>query len=169
MDKYIFKEYDPIYLQLFKNERKRLSQLIKTTSIIEHFGSTSVQGLGGKGIIDIYVVVPKENIQTAKEAFENAGYEYRPGAGTKDRLFFRLIITNIDGSEQRYHIHLTNKGNPEFTRDIAFRDYLRTHPQDMTKYSKIKQEASLRANNNKDVYMKIKEPIILEILEKIFK
>ena len=164
MNKYVFKDYDPIYSELFKKERLR-KYLPKTTNI-EHFGSTAVVGLGGKGIIDIYVTAPENLLQATFKTIEDAGYEFRPDAGTHKRSFFRRIVTDQNGNEQRYHIHLTNNKNPEFYKDIAFRDYLRSHPEDLKRYAEIKKKAAVEANNDKDKYMKIKKPVIQEILAK---
>lgn len=166
MKKYIFKNYDPIYLQLFEEERNRLREIIGSNVKIEHFGSTAIPGLGGKGIIDIYVTTPEDNLQIVKKSIEEAGYEFRPDAGTTERLFFRRIIAKLESNERRYHIHLTNDGNPEFIQDISFRDYLRSHPDDLKKYAEIKVKAAAEANDDKDAYMKIKEPFIQEILAK---
>jgi GrpB-like predicted nucleotidyltransferase (UPF0157 family) len=167
MNKYVFKGYEPIYPQLFEEEKNRLRKALDSRVKIEHFGSTAIPGLGGKGIIDIYVTAPKDNLLIVKKSIEKAGYEFRPDAGTPERLFFRRIVAKLESNEQRYHIHLTNDGNPGFIQDISFRDYLRSHPEDLNKYAEIKVKAAAEANNDKDAYMKIKEPFIQEILAKL--
>ena len=140
--------------------------MLTGTAIIEHFGSTAVPGLGGKGIIDIYVVVDKDNLNKTVERLQKGDYELRPDAGTEDKIFFRRIL-NTGNGEQRYHVHLTLIDNTEFKKDIAFRDHLKTHPEDLKTYARIKIKAANEANNNKDKYMKIKEPVIQEILRHI--
>lgn len=169
MNKYAFRNYDPIYHQLFEVEKKRLLNYLPPKSCVEHFGSTAVPNLGGKGIIDIYIAVPDALLEQSFNAIEKADYEFRPDAGTDIRKFFRRITTSEDGKEQRYHIHLVSNTNPEFTKDIAFRDYLRSHPEDAQKYAEVKKKAAAEADNDKVKYMKIKEPMIREILSKALK
>lgn len=76
-------------------------------------------------------------------------------------------------NDEVYHLHLTYTGNKGFTKDIAFRDYLRSHPTDAQKYAEVKKLASQKANQAKDkkeakeVYMSIKKDVINEILENI--
>ena len=52
-DKYIFRPYNPIFPELFKNEKERMEKILGDNLKIEHIGSTAVMGLGGKGVIDI--------------------------------------------------------------------------------------------------------------------
>lgn len=166
MNKYVFHEYDSIYPKLFRKEAERLKNFLTGRYTIEHFGSTAVPGLGGKGIIDIYVATAKDAVQNIFEEVQEAGYEFRPKAGTEERFFFQnSLFDPIDG-EIKYHLHLTDSGNPSFKKDIVFRDYLISHPEDCEKYARIKRKAARYANNDKDKYMRIKEPAIQEILKK---
>lgn len=64
-NKYVFKPYNPVFSKLFETEKKRLSNYLTGLFRIEHVGSTAVPGLGGKGIIDIYIVVPENKLNTA--------------------------------------------------------------------------------------------------------
>lgn len=52
---------------------------------------------------------------------------------------------------------------------IALRDYLRVHPEDLKKYAEIKKRAAEVSNEDREVYMKTKEPAILEIIKKATK
>lgn len=62
MSKYVFKPYNSIFPELFEKEKERLSKYLTGEYQIEHVGSTAVQGLGGKGIIDIYLATPRKNL-----------------------------------------------------------------------------------------------------------
>jgi len=57
-DKYIFRPYNPIFPELFKNEKERMEKILGDNLQIEHIGSTAVLGLGGKGVIDILISIP---------------------------------------------------------------------------------------------------------------
>ncbi|MBR2957265.1 MAG: GrpB family protein, partial [Clostridia bacterium] len=50
---------------------------------------------------------------------------------------------------------------------IAFRDYLRNHPEAVTRYSRIKEEGARISPDSIDDYIKYKTPCIEEIYIKI--
>ena len=79
MSKYVFKLYENKFPEIFEKEKDRLSKYLTGDYKIEHIGSTAVPGLGGKGIIDIYIVSPTDNQENIKEGLLRAGYEARPG------------------------------------------------------------------------------------------
>ena len=60
--KYSFNKYLDIYRKLFIKEKYKLVSILPNAKI-EHVGSTSIIGLGGKGIIDIAISVPKNKIE----------------------------------------------------------------------------------------------------------
>lgn len=174
MSHYDFLAYDQKLPELFKNEEKRLRAFLGTEPIVEHFGSTAVPGLGGKGIIDIYVVVPKENLGEVSEKLQKeAGYEYRSDAGEEgERLFLRRKVLDENGIARKYHLHLVHPDFKEFNEALAFRDYLRTYPDEAEKYVEIKKKAAEEANKisdglkAKEKYLEIKGDIIEEITKK---
>jgi GrpB-like predicted nucleotidyltransferase (UPF0157 family) len=163
---YVFKPYNPQLPKIFEQEKRRLRQFLFGEYKIEHFGSTAIPGLGGKGIIDIYLIVPKKNLETVFKGLESAGYEFRPNAGNAERFVFVREIRNKDQEKERYHLHVTYTENSQWKIDLAFRDYLRTHPKDLEEYADIKQKAAAEANQSKEEYMRIKKPVIERILAK---
>ena len=58
MDKYVFRDHSPKYKSFFEFERKKIAKILLKAKV-EHVGSTAISGLGGKGIIDIMIGVPK--------------------------------------------------------------------------------------------------------------
>jgi len=166
MKKYIFKPYSTIFPKLFEKEKQRISSHIKKDVDIEHVGSTAVPGLGGKGIIDIAIETSKERLDSVSGMLKQLGYEFRPTGGTADRLFFKIDLPLQEGM-QTYHIHLTYPESKIRKDMIAFRDYLKSHPEEAEKYAEFKRKAANEANEDGIKYMKLKEPVINEILAKI--
>lgn len=66
MSKYSFKSYDPIYNQLYLDEKIVLESSISHIKNIQHVEITAIVGLGGKGIIDILLVVLIKNMVSAR-------------------------------------------------------------------------------------------------------
>ena len=54
----------------------------------------------------------------------------------------------------------------EYKDMIFFRDYLRTHSDQAQKYADLKKRASLEAHEQGEIYRKIKDPFMKQILEK---
>ncbi len=157
MKKYIFKQYNPISPKLYQKEEQRLKQILGDQYLIEHIGSTAVPNLGGKGIIDIMISVPGKLMNQTSQLLQKAGYKFSASGGDKERLFHQRDC---------YHVHVTFLGSESRKRAVAFRDYLIQHPKDLKQYAKIKQKAATEANEDRDIYLAIKQPIIDEIIQK---
>ena len=137
---------------------------------IEHFGSTAVPGLGGKGYIDIYMAVPKKEMKKYLLRVQKHGYEHRPdGDVVGDRFFLKRILKTKNNEDITFNLHLTYLKSENFKACLAFRDYLKTHPNDARKYAQAKKVAVKVANMEKDrnkavqAYMKSKSKIIEDI------
>lgn len=163
MFKYIYRPYDEIYPELFNKEKDRLKKFLGEDILIEHVGSTSIFGMGGKGIIDIAVAAnSKKDLQVISSKLIEAEYYYDPEDGTEDRWFHGRKVSD----KERYHIHLTFRGSKDWKEMTSFRDYLRIHPEDLKRYAEAKKRAVKEAKQNREIYMRTKEPIILEIIKK---
>ena len=166
--KYSFEPYDPIYLELFNQEQEYLKQLKLINPHIYHIGSTSIPGVGGKGVIDILITVDSSQLARSSQQLIKAGYEFRESGGEKDRLFHQKVING-----RRYHVHLSPYNAESAIRAVAFRDYLRTDKQLAQSYSDIKMEAAKQALKQdtkdamKQIYAETKAPVIEQILEKV--
>lgn len=162
--KYVYKPYSDIFPSLFQKEKKRISSSLKIAVDIEHIGSTSIPGLGGKGIMDIAICASKEDLKYTSEVLQKLGYEYRPNFSTPTRFYFMAYLPDPEQGNRRYHIHLTHPSSKEWHELIGFRDYLRAHPEAVEEYANIKKKAATIANEDGKQYRKIKEPIFEKIL-----
>lgn len=163
MKKYVFKPYSQIFSHLFHKEKERIASRIDESLLIEHIGSTAVPGLGGKGIIDIAIAVRKEDMELISKQLQALGYEFRPTFSTPDRFYFVIYLPDSEEERRRYHVHLTYPESKEWKELINFRDYLKNHPQEVQTYSELKKEAAHLANQDGEVYRKIKESFIQKI------
>lgn len=169
MKKYIFKTYNPDFPNLYKAEEKRLKNILGNIYPIDHIGSTAIEGLGGKGIIDIMVTVPKDKLSRVSSLVQQAGYEFKESGGNEERLFHQKDLIDSLGKKRRYHLHITLKDSNTYKETLAFRDYLRKHPKEAKHYAKVKLAAAKNSNQEKEKYMFIKEPIIQKLLKKALK
>lgn len=110
MSKYTFKPYGALFPTLFLRETEGIAPHLPSDALIEHIGSTAVPGLGGKGIIDIAVAVPKSCMESVCSELQKLGYEFRLIFSTPDRFYFIIYLPDPEEGTRRYHLHLTNLG-----------------------------------------------------------
>jgi GrpB-like predicted nucleotidyltransferase (UPF0157 family) len=159
----IIVDHDPLwavaYLQLRDNLAKALGGLAST---IEHVGSTSVPGLAAKPIIDIDVVLQSElDVPRAIRLLSAVGYRHQGDLGIPGREAFES-----PSGLQAHHLYLVVQGNGELRKHIAFREYLRTHPEAREGYANLKRALSVKYRNDRVAYSEGKTGFILEVLGK---
>jgi GrpB-like predicted nucleotidyltransferase (UPF0157 family) len=149
--------------EIYKQEEKLLYLLLGEAAIdIQHVGSTSIEGLDAKPIIDIAVGVKAlDDVDKFRSLLEANGYQYRGNAGIEGRIMF------AKGSEDlRTHYLHTEIINGELWKNhIYFRDYLRLHKKAVEEYSKLKKELALKYTNDRGSYTNAKNEFIKSILK----
>jgi GrpB-like predicted nucleotidyltransferase (UPF0157 family) len=174
-DKYVFRPYNEIFPVLFEQEKELIQKMLEGNFQIEHIGSTAVPGLGGKGVIDISIAVPKDRWPEISEKLKSLGYEYKKKEAEreKERLFFMANLPDEELRTRLYHIHLSYPESPELLKQIGFRDYLRIHPEAAKEYAKLKKLTAQTAqkfktkNEMRDTYEQVKKDFIESILKKL--
>lgn len=166
MKKYVFKPYNLIFPQLYEQEKQRIQKILDNSDLIEHVGSTAVPGLGGKGIIDIYIATNKDKMVLLSKNLSNLGYEYDADAGSEERYFHSTNLPDPIDKVRRYHVHVTFPESQEWIKAVKLRNYLRIHPDEAKKYAEVKKIAAANANEDREIYMKIKSLVLEEIKEK---
>lgn len=147
--------YNPAWASDFERERQRLEEpLGHLQARVEHIGSTAVEGLGAKPIIDIMIGMENgEALASAVDPLLGLGYCYYPcyeGKIPERRFFARLHQLQrqvFDDASQlplrdefppTHHLHVVAYNSPFWKRHLAFRDYLRTHSITRDAYYRLK-------------------------------
>ena len=65
----------------------------------------------------------------------------------------------------KHHLYVCAEDAAELRRHLSFRDYLRSHPDAVREYSRVKEEGAKLYPYDIDGYMAYKAPVI----EKIYK
>ena len=134
----VVKEYDIAWESEFKAEAARLKSVLGgNCAHIHHIGSTSVPGLAAKPIIDIMPVLYDLSAADGLAAeFERLGYEYLGEFGIPGRRYMRK-----GGDERTHQVHMfCISDSYNIYRHLAFRDYLRAHPDVRDAYAALKKE-----------------------------
>ena len=112
-------------------------------AIIDHIGSTAVNGLVAKPVIDILIQISDlENIDERTSRFEDMGYEARGEYGIAGRRYFSKSIK--DEIVNGFHVHIFEQGSYQARRHIAFRDCMRLRPDLAKAYSDLKRSIADR-------------------------
>ncbi|GAA4342495.1 GrpB family protein [Flaviaesturariibacter amylovorans] len=182
--------YDPGWTCRFEAERAVITAALHPLApAIGHIGSTSVPGLAAKPIVDILVGVGAEgNLDETVGPMTTAGFTYVSAferAWPARRFFVRLqegafpeigagssLVIGRD-VHSLTHIHLIVHGTPDWIRDLAFRDRLRSDAALRTAYTALKLELSAQEwpdmnayNTGKDAFVKAAEAEALRRLER---
>ena len=160
-------EYNPAWPDLFEEEAAYLKELFYPEIIlrIEHFGSTSVQGCTAKPVIDMLVeVVCLDRVKSeVVPSLENKGYEFLwRGIFGAEPPHYAWFIKRDQNGNRTHHLHMV-EGDSELWDRLYFRDWLRTHPEEVEKYSLLKRSLSNRYHDNREKYTKAKTKYIKTI------
>lgn len=158
--------YDAQWERDFLRIKDELDEAVGQLAMgIEHVGSTSVRGLSAKPIIDIDVIIKdRAALEEVVTALGKIGYRHEGDLGIAGREAFKY-----EGKEhlRKHHLYVCPADSPELKRHIAFRDYLRTHPDAVREYSRIKEEGAQQYSNDIERYIEHKSPFIERIYAEI--
>ena len=160
--------YDNEMPEMFEAIKKFLYNKIPHQIKVEHIGSTAVEGLGGKRVIDVLIITKKELMRNIVGSLELIGYKFNPeaGEGTFPERFFISGPFFYNEMELHVHFHVTFTGSKEHEEKLLFRDYLRRHPSEAEVYYRHKKNWSMNEGSDKRKYTEFKTEYINEILEK---
>lgn len=162
--KVIVKEYNEKYKRIFEMEKKKIEDILGDNIVkIHHIGSTSVEYLKSKPIIDLMPVVKNlEEVDLHNKKFEAIGYECMGEFGIPDRRLFKK-----GGDKRTHHIHIFPETNQyDINRHLAFRDYLRKNKEIAKEYGELKEKLAKEFPFNIDSYMDGKDKFIKDIEKK---
>jgi GrpB-like predicted nucleotidyltransferase (UPF0157 family) len=116
--------YDPAWPLEFARERDRLQSALGDAALrIEHNGSTAVPGLAAKPVIDIQISLARLGyVHVASADDDRCPFFHRPAEWP-----------------HTHHVHVVEAGGAEERQTLAFRDYLRGHPDAAREYEALKR------------------------------
>ena len=148
----------------FEEEKSNLEKLVGDVAVdIQHFGSTAIPGLSAKPIIDILMAVRSlRDVGKIRAALERAGYEYRANGSDDTQVLF------AKGPEVKrtHYLHITAFDSLGWRNPLAFRDYLRAHPEEAKRYEELKQKLAARHSNDRAKYTAGKKDYFEEIFSR---
>lgn len=131
-------EWDPRTMEVAARINAMVRQR-RPDLLVEHIGSTAVEGLPGKGIVDLSIETTPDDIPGVVSMLYELGFGPQPGPDPWPATR-PMPVGSIehDGEHFRIHLHVQPVGG-DFPRDIAFRDALRNDPELRLQYERLKR------------------------------
>lgn len=150
--------HDPAWPARFQSEAGLLTAALRPwiTGGVHHVGSTAVPGLAAKPVIDIMVGV--DDLEASRPCIDVLGgldYCYAPHRADVMHWFCKPTP-----ARRTHHLHLVPTGSERFTDVLAFRDYLRAHPDIAREYERLKQHLAARHRHDRTAYTDGKSELV---------
>jgi GrpB-like predicted nucleotidyltransferase (UPF0157 family)/chloramphenicol 3-O-phosphotransferase len=137
--------------------RRALGEIVVT---VDHVGSTSVEGLVAKPVIDVDVVVhSNQELPVAIEQLRQLGYIYQGNKGIFGQEAFWW-----PPETPAHHLYVVVEGTKPHVDHIRFRDYLRHHPEVAHEYAELKRRLAQQHRYDREAYTNGKTAFITRVL-----
>ena len=159
----VVEPYDPAWEREFDRLRDYLNGYLGDLAVaIHHVGSTSVDGLAAKPILDIDIeIVSYTLFSKVCERLAEAGWRHEGNYGIEGREAFKPL-RSLDF--MAHNLYVCPSESIELKRHLAFRDYLRANKTAADAYGTLKQRLAVQHGNDIDAYIDGKASFIKSIL-----
>lgn len=154
-------EHQACWEDWYQIEKEHLLLILPGTVKIYHIGSTSINGIWAKPIIDILVETNLSDYGAIKSSLLRNGYLSM--AQTETCIDFNKGYTPDGFAEKVFHLHLRKFGNND---ELYFRDYLNEHTEIANAYEKLKLSLWKQFEHNRDGYTERKTAFVNEYTQK---
>jgi GrpB-like predicted nucleotidyltransferase (UPF0157 family) len=137
-------------------------------ALAEHVGSSAVPGLAGKGIIDLLLPTPSEEIPAVTDDLLELGFQRQAVATAfpPTRPMLQGIIRHGTTSF-RVHVHVVPASSPEVAALRGFRDALLADPALRDEYAQLKRTIVASGTVDSVAFSKAKHGWIVAALERL--
>ena len=158
----ILAEHRAEWAEWFRAEAAFLAELLPEAAIT-HIGSTAIEGIWAKPIVDILVETGEKAdwAEVARVLTEQAGYICMAQSGT--RMSFNKGYTPEGFAEKVFHLHLRRSGDRD---EVLFRDYMNAHADEAKGYERLKLALWKPYEHDRDGYTAQKADFVAECMKK---
>ncbi len=154
-------DYDPLWPQQFTEFAGWLQGTLgpDVALRVEHFGSTAIPGMPAKPIIDVMVEIPSfsEGKKRALPLLCREEWEYWWDAGHMVFIKRKSLM-----GQRTHHVHMAPRGHRLWER-LAFRDYLRSHPEEASRYAALKEKLATAYREDRERYTEAKAEFVRQV------
>lgn len=152
----ILTEHQLCWKEWYAEEAAALTKILPCGVRISHIGSTAVDTIWAKPIIDILIEIPRDQaLDRIGDILVDCGYICMNRNGA--RISLNKGYTENGFAEQVYHLHIRYMGDND---ELYFRDYLLTHPGIAREYNNLKLGIWKEYEHNRDGYTNAKTDFV---------
>ena len=174
MREIIVVDYNSEWAEEFKRFKEIYYEALKDSKVdIQHVGSTSVEGLAAKPIIDIDIIVESDNDKSQIiEELKKMGYEHMGDLGIKGRDAFKPKDEEVPYNSKyknwmEHHLYLIERDNVNLINHLKLREYLRKNPEAVKAYGDLKKDLATKYKHDIDSYIEYKTALITSFLQEM--
>ncbi|MEM9777061.1 MAG: GrpB family protein [Chloroflexota bacterium] len=159
--------YNPDWVLRFQAARDEIMKhLGHVFDDVQHFGSTSIDGMVAKPTIDMLAGTWQFPWDEGHDQhLEKIGFKFYKANHDRWRVYLKPHQDKVRG----YHLHVVEYGSEHWLNHLLFRDYLRQHPEDAAEYAFVKlrlaQSESVRTGG-RGAYQLGKKDVVQKIMQK---
>ncbi|MBD5132687.1 MAG: GrpB family protein [Clostridiales bacterium] len=154
-------EHNPCWVEWYSEEIELLKNILPLDIEYHHVGSTAVEGIFAKPIIDILIVVNSvEQMKEVADMLRERGYIVM--SANADRISLNKGYTENGFAEKVFHLHIRLENDKD---EIYFRDYLNAHPEIAQAYVKLKLRLWKKYEHDRDGYTAAKTEFVKKYTE----
>ena len=142
-------EHKSCWKDWYDEEKQIIADVLCDIDITtHHIGSTAINHIWAKPIVDILIEIPKSiSMEDVKEKLVNSGYICM--SEEENRKSFNKGYTDKGFAERVFHVHLRYDGDND---ELYFRDYMNSHSELAKEYEKLKLSLWKKYEHNRDAY-----------------
>lgn len=154
-------EHKPYWADWYKEETERLKKVLPSETEYYHVGSTAVNGIWAKPIIDILITVKSPSrITDVSAVLQKHGYIVM--SEDCSRVSLNKGYTENGFAEKVFHLHVRLDGDKD---EVYFRDYLNSHGEIAKEYERLKLQLWKQYEHNRDAYTAAKTEFVKKYTE----
>lgn len=167
MKKIIVQKYNPEWKTEFWKAKLFYEELLSSIEMkVEHVGSTSVEGLWAKPILDIDIIVRNnEDSLRIIELLTTVGYSHIGDLGVKGREVLKYDEDNPYIKWMEHHLYVCLEGNENLQNHLLLRKHLRNNKKSVELYSALKRELADQFPDDIESYIDGKTNLITKFLK----
>lgn len=153
----ILSEHKSCWRDWYEEEKQKITALLGGRDLrINHIGSTAINNIWAKPIVDILIEIPISiSMADIKEKLVSGGYICMSEEG--NRKSFNKGYTDQGFAERVFHLHLRYYGDND---ELYFRDYMNNNLVLAGEYEKLKISLWKKYEHNRDAYTNAKSAFV---------
>lgn len=157
-------EHKSCWKDWYEEEKEALKCILSYNDLkIYHIGSTALNNIWAKPIIDILIEIPKTvPMLRMKEILISSGYICMSESKDKNRMSFNKGYTENGFADRVFHLHLRFFGDND---ELYFRDYMNDDLKLAKEYEKLKLSLWKKYEFDRDAYTNAKGEFVKKYTE----